>query len=262
MSKATLKLRGRFQCRLAVNPDPFDEPAGLRGTTIILPGEPYFDRVVRTTPRDACTRSHCLEPEVRLVTADAPFDGWVAGAVVSLEPGDRTGGPFFDEWSGIKASQRKSPLSVVDLRIQFRDGSVIGRAAKGDVETGPVPDEVELIRLLDEFMAPDASELTNRKASLQMEIDDLTRHEPVDPEALLRLQTRLALLGRSFGPYTTAVSYRCDLTEKAEVPDVDAEPWRRIDSQAHWQLSLLFSRWDFDSMSGAIAGSLTLPLTA
>jgi hypothetical protein len=42
-----LAFQGWFQCRLATDPDPFDERRGVSGPTIALPGEPNFDRIIR-----------------------------------------------------------------------------------------------------------------------------------------------------------------------------------------------------------------------
>jgi len=43
----TLIFQGWFQCRLATDPDPTDEPRGISGYMKCLPGEPDFDRIIR-----------------------------------------------------------------------------------------------------------------------------------------------------------------------------------------------------------------------
>src|SRR5512133_460655 len=43
----SLHFAGWFQCRLATDPDPADEPRGVSGFTFAYPGEPDLDRVIR-----------------------------------------------------------------------------------------------------------------------------------------------------------------------------------------------------------------------
>ncbi len=38
---------GWFQCRMASDPDPTNDPRGISGPTIAVAGEPDFDRVIR-----------------------------------------------------------------------------------------------------------------------------------------------------------------------------------------------------------------------
>lgn len=45
-----LHFKGWFQCRLATDPDPFDEPRGVSGWTFALTGESDFDRIIRFQP--------------------------------------------------------------------------------------------------------------------------------------------------------------------------------------------------------------------
>jgi hypothetical protein len=44
----TVRFEGFWQCRLSTDPDPTREPRGTSGYTFALPGEPDFDRVIRT----------------------------------------------------------------------------------------------------------------------------------------------------------------------------------------------------------------------
>lgn len=45
-----MKFSGWFQCRLATDPDPSDEPRGVSGYMKALPGEPDLDRIIRFQP--------------------------------------------------------------------------------------------------------------------------------------------------------------------------------------------------------------------
>src|ERR1700730_1603882 len=55
----TLKFSGWFQCRLATDPDPSDEPRGVSGFTFALPGEPDLDRIIRFQPQGTAYRCCC-----------------------------------------------------------------------------------------------------------------------------------------------------------------------------------------------------------
>lgn len=43
----TLHFEGWFQCRLATDPDPSDDPRGVSGPTFAVAGEPDLDRIIR-----------------------------------------------------------------------------------------------------------------------------------------------------------------------------------------------------------------------
>src|SRR6185503_3047945 len=51
-----LAFAGFFECRLATDPDPFDELRGTSGWTFALPGEPNLDRIIRFQPTGAVLR--------------------------------------------------------------------------------------------------------------------------------------------------------------------------------------------------------------
>jgi hypothetical protein len=42
-----VNFRGWWQLRMALDPDPNDEPRGISGPTVVVPGEPEFDGVIR-----------------------------------------------------------------------------------------------------------------------------------------------------------------------------------------------------------------------
>ena len=62
-----LKFAGWFQCRLATDPDPYDEPRGVSGYVHALPGEPDLDRIIRMQPTGVTQRSHCPQVGVAVV---------------------------------------------------------------------------------------------------------------------------------------------------------------------------------------------------
>src|SRR5689334_8084955 len=61
-----LRFEGWFQCRLATDPDPTDEPRGVSGYLRAVAGEPDLDRVIRLQPKGAVSRTHCPPIGVRV----------------------------------------------------------------------------------------------------------------------------------------------------------------------------------------------------
>ncbi len=79
--------QGWFQCRLATDPDPTDEPRGVSGSTFALGNEPDLDRVIYFQhPPDGTRRSHGPEVCVNIVRAQIGSRElpWFAGTAVDL----------------------------------------------------------------------------------------------------------------------------------------------------------------------------------
>jgi hypothetical protein len=94
-----LRFGGWFQCRLATDPDPADEPRGVSGSIKALPGEPDLDRIIRLQP-PVFRRSHTRQVgvEVREVRLDGELlrHHPLAGAAVDL-----LGDPVFKGENGV-----------------------------------------------------------------------------------------------------------------------------------------------------------------
>ena len=61
-----IHFEGWFECRLATDPDPTDEPRGVSGWTYALAGEPDLDRIIRTQPMGTVSRRFGPNPRCRL----------------------------------------------------------------------------------------------------------------------------------------------------------------------------------------------------
>jgi hypothetical protein len=117
---------GYWQLRMALDPDPNDEPLGISGPTRVLPGEPNFDALLRfqnqVFPRfphdkdmgifvDKVERSNAETPDKRHVIDDHPL----LGAAVDL-----VDGPKFEE-RGFVTVYQKMPIEPFHLRISGND---------------------------------------------------------------------------------------------------------------------------------------------
>ncbi len=114
----TFKFQGWFQCRLATDPDPADEPRGISGYMRCLLGEPDFDRVIRFH-NPTVIRSHT--PEIGVFITKVIADNEVLqahpliGAKFNLE-----GNPIFYGNNGVIADDGEEP--IVPLIISIRQG--------------------------------------------------------------------------------------------------------------------------------------------
>jgi hypothetical protein len=111
----TLTFEGWFQCRLATDPDPSDEPRGVSGWTFAVAGEEDLDRVIRLQ-EPVSTRSHGPEVGVvvRTVTVDErhiPDHPLVGGQVELLDA------PTFEGRNGIVAEDAAESINPFHLRI-------------------------------------------------------------------------------------------------------------------------------------------------
>jgi hypothetical protein len=137
IASPVVRFRGRYQCRLATNPDPFDHPWGeqssfglyaVRGPDKANPDEPPLDRVIRFHDAVAL-RPFCRPVGVSVVGIEAE----VGGTRVRFQTGDpllgqpvRLGpGCTFDERDGAFAPAGFQPIS--DFRLEI--GSVFAGAA-------------------------------------------------------------------------------------------------------------------------------------
>lgn len=255
-----LTFAGRFQCRLATDPDPFDEPYGLRGTAIALPGEPPLDRVIRTSMAGACIRDGAPDVGVRVVASslpDHPVARALDGAAVTLGPQTVAGGPFFEGWNGIVAPLGAEPLSEVDLLLEAPGGARLGRRRNSRVPARPLPtfEESQLASHV-RAVAHDGSdwELDVRRRQLAARIGAAPKG--AGAEAVC---ARLAAIEEMRAAYSSGYAqvYATTLDGPAELPSC-AREW--TDRDAPWPVELLFTLWDADSMTGVLAGRLDLPL--
>src|SRR4051812_18777626 len=73
----TLDFEGWFQCRLATDPDLYDHPRGLEGSTYAVGSEPNLDRIIRPqAPVAPRSYGPTVGITVRAVTVDGdPVSG-------------------------------------------------------------------------------------------------------------------------------------------------------------------------------------------
>jgi len=252
---------GRFVCRLAVDPDPFDEPYGLRGKTFWLPGEPPFDRTIRTAPGDGFVRPFCPPVGVGIVGMVPAYPAFadLVGATVVLQPDDAGYGPCFEEWNGLNGTFNDTPISHVDLSLGEPAMPLLRRASRERMLRGSFAPTgfMDLAKDLERLSPADRSlELDPRCRSLAAETIRVPQNKSV-------LEARARAAGPEGTPpqaFAAACYYACELDSPPAVQDRFRRGTPRVDPDAPWRLCFAFSRWDNDSLSGVIVGRLTIPL--
>jgi hypothetical protein len=117
-----IHFEGWFQCRLATEPDPSDEPRGISGFTFAVAGEPDFDRIIRlqyspsVIERSQTPRVGVNVRKVDLdglpVSAQNPLYQALVGAQVELLDDAKFIGQNY-----IVALARKEPIDPFHLKI-------------------------------------------------------------------------------------------------------------------------------------------------
>jgi hypothetical protein len=249
---------GWFQCRLATDPDPADEPRGVSGYVYALAGEPDLDRVLRLQQAGTVRRPFC--PAVGVTVRSVVVNGRTAGphpllgAAVNL-----LDDPVFEGRNGIVADDGLEPIVPFHLQIA-RDRFVL-RRTHVDFEQFPF---TELKANGVQMGTTDIGDATGiwdlwdiwqeRKgavdAALEAATDDVTR---ANLEARSRFLIRRGLT--RFFP--ARMMYAIPLTGTAMLTDPDHYLGGDLLSDpAPWFAELWLGGWDPDALCGYLHGSL------
>lgn len=144
---------GWFQCRLATEPDPTDEPRGVSGFTFAVAGEPPFDRIIRLQESaSVIKRSHT--PTVGVTVKEVDIDGEpvpeqnslyqvLVGAEVDL-----LDDAMFIGQNYILALARKEPIDPFHLQISKEiDGQRVMLLRRKDL-WNPADPELDIYQIL------------------------------------------------------------------------------------------------------------------
>jgi hypothetical protein len=274
----TLNFEGWFQCRLATDPDPSDDPRGVSGWTFAVAGEEDLDRIIRLQ-EPISPRSHGGEVGVvvRAVSVGGqqiPDHPLVGGRVDLLDE------PKFEGRNGIVAEDAAECIDPFHLRItgggvtlrrkdlldpqnperkihevdpsvlrrrQPVEGEAVERAVIADA-TG-IMDYVGYRRERKERLEEDLEQMGDptKQAALRKRIADID--ESLDLE---RRDIRLGILGAS-------LVYRFAIRGPAEVVDERDALRGVVGTLLPWPVEFWVGGWDADALCGYMRGSLQLP---
>jgi hypothetical protein len=264
-----LRFGGWFQCRLATDPDPSDEPRGVSGSIKALPGEPDLDRIIRLQP-PAFSRSHTRQVgvEVREVRLDGELlrHHPLAGAAVNL-----LGDPVFKGENGVVAEDGKEPIVPFIFRVASEQVALTRACRDAPAFTEfPYPG----LQALGIVPAPgriaDATGIDNFQRCLDERVARLKedKEKEQDPTCLENIKRRIAILTevdgsgqrtatRSFG---VTLPYLVPLAGDGSVKDPDGRLGANIDLDRPWTAEFWMGGWDPDAMCAFMQGYLSVPL--
>jgi hypothetical protein len=279
----TLSFEGWFQCRLATDPDPSDEPRGVSGWTFAVAGEEDLDRIIRlqqpVSPRSP--GPGFPESKVGVVVTAVSVDGrqvldhpLVGGELELLDEPKFEGrngivaedaaeciDPFHLQLTGVGVSLRRE--DVLDPRDPERtihevDASVLKRRQPVEDEVVESAEVADATGIMD-YMGyrrerkkdlEDALEETGDaviRAALQKRIDDLD--ESLDPK---KRDIRVSILGAS-------LIYKFAIRGAADVVDEGDALGGLVGTSPPWPIEFWVGGWDADALCGYMRGRLQVP---
>ncbi|WP_163999758.1 hypothetical protein [Pyxidicoccus caerfyrddinensis] len=270
-----IDFEGWFQCRLATDPDPSDEPRGASGFTFAMPGEPDLDRVLRFH-RPVAPRSHAPEVGVfvRTVSVDGrPVDGHpLVGAPVEL-----LGEPKFESRNYVLRDSSQGPIVPFHLRIA---GAGL-RVEREDVLYPPdpgrklhhvpsaalerrgshIPLTVDLLKIADATGIRDPGAYRRQRKAL-LEADLREERDATARAALEKRISELSIAGRERLQVVTLTVYN-DYRFDVRGPATLVDPERRLGFEPaldrDWPLAFWMGAWDSDALCGFVRGMLSIP---
>ena len=272
----TLGFKGFFVCRLATNPDQFDEPWGMyEGPRVYPPGEDRLDRIIRTDP-------HCPKSKVRTGCPQTVGINVTGGTLRSQNNvhvlanfADHyltfEGNPVFDGRNGLKAQVQAEHISPMIVALRNAAGDVIAQAAVQNFagQIGQKKYDSTVRDLVKEAEAEAAFKkgeqlLTRRRVE---KLDLLISEKNSDHELVVLALRRHRLAAKretkniplnerlpSIG-FASTFSYTLD-DIKMPLPPINGF----TPDGAPWKIDFLMGAFDFDAMCGFISGELTIPL--
>lgn len=264
-----IKFKGWFQCRLATDPDPSDEPRGVSGYMKALPGEPDLDRIIRFhdplvershTPtagvfiEEVAHNNHVLtdhelvgkrfnlleNPKFYGFNAIVEDDGFepIVPVVVSIE----------DDQNSI--SRNLSDMEPKYPFAEYKLNSVIGKGYTA-------PDGAIIFEASDIFHQTgiyNPSQFIEDRIKL-LENDLKTEKDEIE---IYNLNSRIKFLktGSATQFFAARMHWNLRLNGKIE----NNLSYLKIDDEKEtWRLNFWMGAWDPDAQNGFVSGALIMP---
>ena len=277
-----LYFEGWFQCRLATDPDPTDEPRGASGFTFAVAGEPDFDRVIRfhdpVAPRSYGPEVGVFVRRVVQGSATADSNHPLVGARIHLD-----GEPKFEARNYVLRDSSQGPIVPFQLRISEVDGEDPGISIVREDHLYPPKPELPLHKIplrnlmrrgswipltIDPVRIAQATGILDpvalraeRKALLERDLQHT--EDPVEQAALRQRIDQLGLNGPN-KQQLNAMTYYNDTRFEMNGPSEVIDPEGRLgvvpDGELNWPIAFWMGAWDSDALCGFVSGILTIPI--
>jgi hypothetical protein len=267
-----LDFEGWFQCRLATDPDPSDEPRGVSGWTFALAGEEDLDRTIRLQePVSPRVRGPEVGVVVRTVSVDERpvAEHPLVGAGVEL-----LDEPKFEGRNGIVAEDAAE--CIHPFHIQVRRGDVTLRRRdvldprNQEARIYEVDPAVLRRRQPIEGEAPESAEIADatgifdfagyrrrRRETLEADLEEA--NDPVTRVALEKRIEELQLGGIRVGILGVGLTYRFAVRGPAVVVDEQGVLGGTVATAPPWPIEFWVGGWDADALCGYMRGTLRVP---
>jgi hypothetical protein len=269
-----IKFGGWFQCRLATDPDPADEPRGVDGYIHAIAGEPDLDRIIRLQPSyGSVQRSYCPVIGVKVISVYIDqhelSNHPLVGALVNF-----LDEPKFEGRNGILAVAGKEAVFPLHLQIR-KDNCLIQRKFDDNMKFPPLnqqdhakfeslqatginvnPGHIEEVTGIFDL----ATVWKQRVKRLQSDLEKAT-----DEIEIAAIKSRIESMSdiRVARFFSVRMMFSTSLTGSAifEVPD-NLFPGKPIglEPSEPWTLEFWCGGWDADAQSGHIVGYLGIPI--
>ena len=272
-----IKFEGWFQCRLATDPDPADEPRGVDGYIHAIPSEPDLDRIIRLQPSDATVqRSYCPTVGVKVVSIyldqhEINNHNMVGSLVDFLD------NPKFEGRNSILAAPGEEAIFPLHLQIR-NDKCLIRRKFDDNMKFPPFnQSDRDKFRSLQSSglnvspgeigKATGIFDLANvwreRIEKLQSDLQKTTDETKI-AAITARIESMSGSNMRNARFFPVRMVYSMSLTGGAIYEDPDGYfPGKPIGIglEYPWTLEFWCGAWDADAQSGYIIGYLGIPIS-
>jgi hypothetical protein len=260
-----LRFSGWFSCRLATDPDPYDETRGVSGYVHAYVGEPDLDRIIHFQP---AAFARPLGPTVGVALDQVLRDGQpvtdhpLLGARVDL-----LGSPKFEGRNGVVADDGLEPVYPFELEIAKDDFRLIRSIAPTDPDypypeylaggVEPAPDEVREATGIPSLIPV----WRQRQESLQADVASLPEPQRTGTrERLAFLDSQLRASGGGAARFFLArLRYDYLLASQASLTDPAGWlPEAHGNSDRGWPVRFWLGGWDADVLCGYARGTVSI----
>lgn len=250
---------GWFECRLATDPDAYDDPRGQFGWTFAMSGEPDLDRIIRfqnpTVPRTHCPAVGVRVTGLRVNGAPAKQHIFLGAAVELLD------NPVFEGRNGEIATSAQEPIVPFTMCIRAGGAMLIGRDPIDLTNADEVARRQPIDFVGNSPEVAQATGISNRLAYRQQRRTLLQQDLAVeiDPMRHAALQKRIDELNLGSIRVTSLgfqLTYEFDLRGPNDWTDPNSELGPVPAAGAAWQVRYWMGGWDADALEGYVSGIL------